>query len=309
MLESTDARLGISSNALIDILQAAVTVEGQGSLEEIKGKQGFYRLKPPPRWEGLARQTLTVGSRTDRMELVFDSALVEEETSGRRVLRLKKHQALMRLGHPIMRQAMATLCRQVHDPDGHNAVFRWSIAALHRSGFDALLAFHYTITAINELREPLHDEVVASVFRVEGNRLTPVKEEFQRVVLESEFHPIKSTITRDGLVRSLRIHWLQHKAALESFLHSQESEMQTVLQGRADATRKRELQAAKESYQYRLRELQDRSREQSLQKIAKELVRQRVEAQQLSLFEEFQQEAEMGVQELEAASGRTSTRR
>ena len=75
--------------------------------------------------------------------------------------------------------------------------------------------------------------------------------------------------------------------------------MRTTLQGRADATRKRELQAAKESYQYRLRELQDRNREQSLQKIAKELMRQRVEAQQLSLFEEFQQEAEMGVQELE----------
>ena len=50
---------------------------------------------------------------------------------------------------------------------------------------------------------------------------------------------------------------------------------------------------------YRLRELQDRSREQALRKIAKELVRQRVEAQQLALFEEFQEEAEMGLQELE----------
>jgi superfamily II DNA/RNA helicase len=98
LLESTESRLGISSQALIDILQAAIAVEGQGSLEEITAKPGFYRLKPPPRWEGLARQTLTVGSRTDRMELVFDSALVEQEISGRRVLRLKKHQALMRLG-------------------------------------------------------------------------------------------------------------------------------------------------------------------------------------------------------------------
>ena len=171
LLESTEARLGISSQALIDIMQAAITVEGQGSLEEIAGKPGFYRLKPPPRWEGLARQTLTVGSRTDRMELVFDSALVEEEpVPGRRVLRLKKHQTLLRLGHPILRQAMATLCRQLHDPDGHDAIFRWSIAGLHRSGFEALLAFQYTVTAINELREPLHDEVVATVFRVEGNQ-------------------------------------------------------------------------------------------------------------------------------------------
>jgi hypothetical protein len=299
LLENTDTRLGISSQALIDIFQAAIAVEGQGSLEEIKGRPGFYRLKPPPRWEGLARQTLTVGSRTDRMELVFDSTLVEEEISGRTVLRLKKHQALMRLGHPIMRQAMATLCRQLHDPSGHNAVFRWSVAALHRSGFDALLAFHYTITAINELREPLHDEVVATVFRVEGDRLTPVDDEFQRVVLGSEFHSIQSTPRRDGLVRSLRTHWLQHKDCLETFLRSQEKEVKNVLDGRAAATLKRELAAAKESYHFRLRELQDRSREQALQRIAKELVKQRSEAQQLALFEEIQEEAEMGLQELE----------
>jgi superfamily II DNA or RNA helicase len=299
LLESTDSRLGISSQALIDVLRIAIAVEGQGSLAEIKGKPGFYRLKPPPRWEGLARQTLTVGSRTDRMELVFDAALVEEEISGRRVLRLKKYQALMRLAHPIMRQAMATLCRQLHDPEGHNAIFRWSVAALHRSGFEALLAFHYTITAINELREPLHDEVVAGVFRVEGSRLTPVEDEFGRVALSSEFHSIRSSSRRDDLVRSLRTHWLQHKDALEKFLRSQESDLQTVLQRRADATLKRELQAAKDSYQHRLRELQDRSREQALRRIAKELVRQRVEAQQSALFDELQQETEMEVQELE----------
>lgn len=156
LLENTDARLGISSQALVEILKAAIAVEGQGALEEITGRPGFYRLKPPPRWEGLARQTLTVGPRTDRMELVFDTALVEKEIGGRRVLRLQKHQILLRLGHPIMRQAMATLCRQLHDPTSHDPIYRWSLAALHRTGFDALLVFYYTITAINELRVRPH---------------------------------------------------------------------------------------------------------------------------------------------------------
>ncbi len=123
LLENTDSRLGISPEALMEILKAAIAVEGQGALEEITGRPGFYRLKPPPRWEGLARQTLTVGPRTDRMELIFDSALVEEEVSGRRVLRLKKHQILLRLGHPIMRQAMATLCRQLHDPTAYDPIY------------------------------------------------------------------------------------------------------------------------------------------------------------------------------------------
>ncbi len=126
-----------------------------------------------------------------------------------------------------------------------------------------------------------------------------MEDDFGRVVLGSEVHPIKSTARRDDLVRNLRIHWLRHKDVLEKFLRSQEGEMQTVLQRRADATLKRELAAAKESYQHRLRELEDRSREQALRKIARELVRQRVEAQQLALFEELQQEAEMEVEELE----------
>ena len=68
---------------------------------------------------------------------------------------------------------------------------------------------------------------------------------------------------------------------------------------RAKAALRRELDAAKESYRYRLKELQDRSREQELSKLAKELLREQVEAQQPMLFEEFQAETEFRVQEIE----------
>src|SRR5439155_1807104 len=260
LLENTESRLGISPAALVEILHAAIHVEGHGSLDEIPGNQGFYRLKPPPRWEGLARQTLTIGSRTDRMELVFDTALVEEEISGRRVLRIKKHQVLLRLGHPILRQAMATLCRQLHAPDPRDGIFRWSLAALQRSGFEALLVFHYTVTAVNELREPLHDEVFSTVFRIEGDRLAGVEDAFQQTVLGSEFHPIKSSKRQEEWVRTFRGKWFQHRSELEGFLRAQEKSLHTLLQGRADATLQRESAAAKESYRYRLRELEDRSR-------------------------------------------------
>ncbi len=299
LLESTDTRLGISAQSLVEILRAAIAVEGQGALEEITGKPGFYRLKPPPRWEGLARQTLTVGSRTDRMELVFDTALVEEEVSGRRVLRLKKHQVLLRLGHPIMRQAMATLCRQLHAPDPRDGIFRWSLAALHRSGFEALLVFHYTVTAVNELREALHDEVFSTVFRIEGDRLARVEDAFQQTVLGSEFHPITSSKRQEEWVRTFRGKWFQHRSELEAFLREQEKSLHTLLQGRADATLQRESAAAKESYRYRLRELEDRSREQELNKLAKALLREQAEAMQPTLFGEIQEEARFRAQEIE----------
>ncbi|WLD13099.1 DISARM system SNF2-like helicase DrmD [Planctellipticum variicoloris] len=299
LLEGTDARLGISPEALVQILRTAIAVEGQGALDDIPDRPGFYRLRPPPRWEGLTRQTLTVGSRTDRMELCFDAAAVEEEISGRRIMRLKKHQVLMRLGHPLMRQAMATLSRQLHEPLGNDAVFRWSIAALHRSGFDALLVFHYTVTAINELREPLHDEVFSTVLRIEGDRLSPVDDDFERLVLGSEFLPVKSAERRDGWVRTIRSHWFQHRGELEALLKRQEGEIRLVLERRAQVTLQRELDAEAESYRYRLKELQDRSREQELSKLAKELLREQAEAQQPQLFEEIQEDAKLRVQDIE----------
>ena len=232
------------------------------------------------------------------MELVFDAALVEEEVGGRRVLRLKKHQVLLRLGHPIMRQAMATLCRQLHDPTARDAVFRWSLAALHRTGFDALLVFYYTLTAINELREPLHDEVLSTVFRIEANRIELVEDQFKQIVLQSQLHRIKSSARLDDWIRTLRGHWFQHKTELEKYLGQREAEMRKVFESRASGALKRELDAAKESYRYRLKELQDRSREQELTKVAKELLRQQAEVMQPTLFEEIQEEAKFRVQEL-----------
>lgn len=299
LLESTETRLGISSTALAEILQAAIQVEGNGSLEPIAEKPGFYRLKPPARWEGLARQTLTVGERTDRMELVFDVSLVEEEKSGRRVMKLKKHQVLLRLGHPIMRQAMATLARQLHEPGGQQPVYRWSVAALEQSGFEALAVFHYTLTAINELREPLHDEVLSTVFRVRGGSLEPVAPDFEQTVLHGKLHPIASSARLDEWVRTLRGHWFTHKAELERFLHECRSDTQGTLEKRAAGALTRETDAAKESYRYRLKELQDRSREQELSKLAKELLREKAEVEQPMLFEEMQVATEFRVQELE----------
>lgn len=298
MLEATDTRLGITAPALAEILKAAIAVEGRGALEEIEGRPGFYRLKPPPRWEGLARRTLTT-SGFHKMELVFDSALVEEEVSGRRVLRLKKHQILLRLGHPIMRQAMAVLSRQLHDPAGHDPIHRWSVAALRRTGFDALLVFHYTVTAINELREPLHDEVVSRVFRIEGDRLASVEPDFEWVVLQDQHLPIRSEARRDDWAKAFRGRWLQHRRILETFRKDQESSLRDELQAKADATRKREEAAVKESYRHRLKELQDRSREEEIKKLARKLAEEQEDLAQPSLFKEIQEESRARLQDIE----------
>src|SRR5205823_345513 len=153
----------------------------------------------------------------------------------------------------------------------------------------ALMVFHYTITGINELREPLHDEVQSTVLRIEGDRLVPVEADFEQTVLHSEFHSLKSSSRLDNWLRTIRGHWFQHKTGLEELLRRRESEMRTVFEGRAKAALDRELEAAKESYRYRLKELQDRSREQEIDKLARQIAELAADTEQGVLFEEIRE--------------------
>jgi superfamily II DNA or RNA helicase len=295
LLEGTESRLSISSAALAQLLQTAIAVEGKGKLEPITGRLGFYRLTPPPSWESLAKKSLTVGSG-DRMEIVFDSALVEEESNGRRLMRLKKHQTLLRLGHPIMRQAIATLARQLHDP---TALYRWSVAALHQTGFDALLALHYTITAINGLHEPLHDEVRTEVFRVQGDELSAVEPAFRESVARSVFLPIKSPTRRENYIKIIRAKWPAHRSNIEAILQQVKTQSAASFQAKASANLKAELESTRESYRVRLSELQDRSREQALNRLAADLREQQAATQQPALFEDINADAKIRSRDLE----------
>ena len=132
-----------------------------------------------------------------------------------------------------------------------------------------------------------------------GERLEPVEQDFEQSVLEGEFHPIKSPTRRDDWVKAFRGRWFSHRGGLESFLRTRETSLRDSLQAKADATKKRDTDAAKESYRSRLKELQDRSRKQELEKLARQLVREQADLTQPKLFEEFEEEAKVRVQEIE----------
>jgi superfamily II DNA or RNA helicase len=296
-LENTDLRLGISPTALADILRTALAVEGKGTLEEIAGKPGFFRLKPPPRWESLVKHTLTVGPRADRMEIVFDAALVEKEIGGRTVMRLQKHQSLLRLGHPVMRQAMSILTRQLHASDSRDGIYRWSIAALHRGNFEAMLVFHYTVTGINELRDPLHDEVCTRLFRVEGDQLAPVEDAFAASVLREPTYPVKSLAHRDDRVKLFRGRWPAHRRQLEAFLKAQTEANRTDLQTRADAARQIEKDAEAEGYRYRIKALQDKTVSKELMTLSTSLAEEKAETP--TLFAEINEARQARISDIE----------
>ncbi|MFH1740118.1 MAG: helicase-related protein, partial [bacterium] len=299
LLESSQHRLGISPQSLVNILRTAIGVEGDGVLEDIKDKPGFYRLRAPARWKPVVEKTLTVGPRSDRMELVFNSVLVEEETEGRRNLRLKKHQVLMRLSHPVMRQAVATLSRQLHHPTAADPIYRWSVAALPNASFEAAIIFHYSLTAINELREPLHDEALSAVFRVEGDRLSRVEKSFENEILRAGLLNIQSESHLKDWVKTFRGKWFSHSDFLENFMKAQQAFFASEFETRAKEALKREQTDVRDSYTHRLKELKERSRQQELENLFKARRQMEIAAKQLRLMPELQEDAEIPIKEID----------
>jgi hypothetical protein len=139
---------------------------------------------------------------------------------------------------------------------------------------------------------------MTTVFRVEGDHLTPVEPSFQHDLLFGKFHAVKSQQRRENTVKLLRGRWPRHRSELESFLRQQESTMKTTLQERANKALKRESDLERDNYRYRLKELQDRSRERELDKLAKELMQEQVEALQGRLFAGVGDDVEFRVQSL-----------
>jgi hypothetical protein len=141
--------------------------------------------------------------------------------------------------------------------------------------------------------------VACRIFRIVGDGLEAVDQEFEQSVVGSEFLPVKSAISRDDWVKAFRGRWLSHRRQLEEFLRTQESSLKKSLQARADVTKKRENDSAKESYRYRLKELQDRSSDRERAKLAKAILKVEAEIERYALFPEVVEEIQASEKELD----------
>ena len=302
MLENTQDKLNISPGAVKSILTTASVIEG-GVLEPVSANPGFFRLKSPPAWESVVKESLTTSKGSHRIEVFFDESLVTKDFDGRRLFKPKRNQDLLRLGHPVMQRALSTLRRQLYDPSGSNAIWRWTIAALDRSGFDALMIFHYTLTVTNELREPLHDETVSTVFRVDGNSLQSVESNFEHSVLNQRLVSIGSSDRLESLRRKLIPLWDSgdvggHRVWLENYMSQIQKDRQLEFVAKAKEALTENKKAAKSAYQYRIKALEKRSEEKEYEKIARELNRAEAAEAQATMFADQQQETAQSLEEL-----------
>jgi hypothetical protein len=119
------------------------------------------------------------------------------------------------------------------------------------------------------------------------------------MVLNTDLLAVHSQERRDKLWQAFRLRWPRHREVLEKFQKAQENSWTADLQKRAEAACKRETDSAAQSYDSRLKELQERTRERELRKLADALDSARTAATQLALFEEIQEDAKTRAKSLE----------
>lgn len=166
-MERTARELRIDPARLRRLLREACAVD-RGRLEP--GANGSYRLQTVPRgWERVVDESLrldTKGAVGALPGLVFDTEALLESVGPRKLFRERPDVRLLRLAHPVMRRAASTLHRRLWQSG--NDVRRFTIGACPEVEEPTLL-IPSVLTIVNDLREPLHAELVELVFRVDGD--------------------------------------------------------------------------------------------------------------------------------------------
>lgn len=287
VLRATEQRLQLHPDRLARLLQVALALDG-GRLES---EGDMYRLaQVPPEWTRLVDEHLRIlrGAQQGALpRLVFDADYFVERYGDRQVFRPRADVALIRLGHPLVQRALARLRQRLWEPDAF--VNRWTVAA---GDVDRpLLVVGVLAQATNELREPLHAELLELAIPAHTpHDLTSPPEGVRRPLGDDHL-----ASWRDWLADR----WDSLRAAVDNHVaayHSQLRERLTALldhQHEEEGTRQREL------YEHRLQELAKEPREREAEKLRRELLKAEEQRRQLSLLPEDNAAAAQRVKDLQ----------
>jgi len=152
---ATQRALRVDPARVERLLRTAVRLE-RGDLEDAGA--GTFRLKAPTGWERLVDTSLRLerGAGAGSVpRLAFDPERLMQPVGERSVFRERADTRLIRLAHPLMRRAAGELRRRLWEPRG---LARFTVGAADVPG--PTLVVPALLTLVNELREPLHAELV-----------------------------------------------------------------------------------------------------------------------------------------------------
>jgi len=160
-VDALAAELDLDPESARDTLEAAMAIDGGHPQLSAPDNLGRFRLQNPglPNWKEIVDETIRRQAAHRALGpvpmLSFSPKPFIQDVGGRQIFRPRNETLMLHLGHPLIRNATASLTRRRFP--GPAAVSRWTVRYGDvPAGADGLLVLHVEELAINELREVFH---------------------------------------------------------------------------------------------------------------------------------------------------------
>lgn len=277
ILALTSSSLRLSPAALGRLLREAVQLD-RGRLEDIG--DGTFRLDAPA-WQRVVDTSLRRASAGGAVpRIVFDPDALMVRSGDREVFRERPDRQLIRLGHPLMRRATASMRRRLWERDAR--LRRFTILAIPDIQ-EPVVVVTALANLTNELREPLHAELLELGVAFEEPARTATVPDW------SNGEPV----SQDALVawsERLEDDWADLRAALDAAVEACRADLEQRSRSLLPQERKTAVAYQRELFKLRLRELDESRGEKGREKLRRELEREEAKLAQLTFDVDHERE-------------------
>jgi hypothetical protein len=264
--------------------------------------QGRMRLRTPlpARWQAVASDNLRLpgdnGITGALPWLVFDNHYFIQTINGRPVFRPSPDTVLMHLGHPLMRQVLTSFAR-LRFPGGQSEFTppsRWVVTRGTISpDADALILLTIEELGVNSLRETLHHWVRTVAIPITNGKLGAA-------LPYSGPHAADKPGTEDpAAALAARDLWDDIDSEIKAWLTNYRSQMTETLTSELKTAGTLAIEREKAAFSQRITEVANLQRQQSIEKIKREIEERRSQSRQLSLLEDADERAERELRDLQ----------
>lgn len=304
-LEQLLVDLDLNPQTLKDTLQIALGLGVAQEPFDAPDANGRVRLRSPLpiKWQAVVDDSLRLrgakGIHGAMPWLVFDNQHFIKTINGRPVFRPSVDTVLMHLGHPVMRQALASFAR-LRFPGGQSEFTppsRWVVTrGTVPAGAQALLLLTVEEMGVNELRETFHHWVRTVALPIQAGHLGEPLSYFGPYAGAANERTMASDANSVILAREV---WDDIDADVRAWLTEYREQLtQTLLRelkGAGVDARARE----KEAFELRIKEVSSLQRNQSIEKLKREIEEHRATYLQYALFEDADERAERELRDLQ----------
>lgn len=294
--------LDLSPATLRETLRVALGLGANHDPLDGPDNKGRMRLKAPlpPRWQAVVDDSLRLraqhGIAGAMPWLVFDNQYFIQSINGRPVFRPSPDTVLLHLGHPVLRQALASFAR-LRFPGGqseYSPPSRWVVTeGTVPAGAEALILLTVEEMAVNQLRETFHHWARTLSIPVVNGELG------QPLAYAGPHHGDQpGTLSIDKL-QAARDLWDEVDEEVRSFIGRFRSNLTQSIQCELKLAHDEASAREKESFERRINEVAALQKTQSIEKLKREIEERRNASRQYDLLEDADEKAERELRDLE----------